>query len=117
MATILMVDDTREANNLLRPHEEDEGRRVIRVFDGQRADTNRSTGAPTWSSATNSGQHTKGGPATRILCRSPTVRSCIMRRAVISGWVAQRLKGVIEAAWAETLVYGCWRVKTGDRGE
>ena len=38
MATILMVEDARELNNLMRPQVEDEGRRVIHaLFDGPSA--------------------------------------------------------------------------------
>ncbi len=37
MATILIVEDERDLNNLVRRHLEDEGHRVLQVFDGQTA--------------------------------------------------------------------------------
>src|SRR5688500_19346286 len=37
MATILVVEDERDLNNLVRRHLEDEGHRVVQAFDGQAA--------------------------------------------------------------------------------
>src|SRR6266508_3923821 len=37
MATIVVVEDERDLNNLVRRHLEDEGHRVVQVFDGPSA--------------------------------------------------------------------------------
>lgn len=37
MATILVIEDARELNNLVRRHLEDEGHRVVQSFDGASA--------------------------------------------------------------------------------
>jgi hypothetical protein len=109
VATILIVEDARELNDRL-PHVEDEGRRVIHAVDGPSALTTAQLEHPDLVIRHQLGPTHKGDLATRIPCRGPqTVRSGIMPRAAISGWVAQRLTDVIEAAWAETIVYGCWR--------